>query len=1579
MGISLDPYLPTRRRNTINFVIKILPNRQDFLFLPYAIIKFDLPVLVSKLEYVLKYVGFMAKLEISLFGPFQVLLNRAPVTQFESVKVRALLAYLAAEYERSHTRDSLAALLWPDWPQQSAMRNLRNALADLRKNIADRDAQPPYLLISRESIQLNPQADAWVDVTQFESEAGNLQSSISNLQSAISLYRGSFLDGFLLPDNAPFEEWLLAKREYFSQQMLKTLSQLAEWGSAQEDYEQVESYARRQIELEPWREQAHQQLMRAFSLKGERVQALAQFESLKKALQRELKVEPSADTVALYQQIRDGRLLARTPILAGQDNPDKLGKYTLLELLGKGRFGVVYKASDPIGRIVAVKVLKPGWSDDSAMVARFRREAQAAGSLFHPRIATILDFNETGNTRFLVVRYIEGPSLERLLTEKGRLDWPAALRVVQEISEALDYAHQRGFVHRDVKPANILVSPSEGAVLSDFGLVRTIQTSQITSDGAVVGSPSYIAPEIWRGEAATPASDMYSLGCVLFEMVTGQVLFEGESTAEIMTKHLLRGPVLPDTWPEEMPIFLESVLSKALSQDPLDRYATAGEFSLALAQSAGDFGPFAPQPTIQVQEAEHPVGKPVVHGKTLSSQAALARPVPAFLDEKTRERFQAKPFVAREDELETLNRYLAQMLNGRTQVVFLAGSAGQGKTSLIQEFVMQVLRAESNLLVSQGICNAYSGQGDAYLPFRDVIGILTGEVEDPYLAGVISREHARRLWEAMPGNIQVLLKHGKDLLETLVPGERLLSRAESAFQQDNRWTRELEQTVQKEKTSSTTLGQSHLFEQCTNVLRAIAEAHPLLITLDDLQWADAASASLLFHVGRRLQSSRVMIVCAYRPEEVTQGAGGEPHPLEKILSEFKRQFGDTHINLSQSEEKKGRYFIDAFLATEPNQLGERFRQILFQHTRGHPLFTIELLRAMQERGDLVQQAGVWVEGLALDWESLPPRVEAVIEERVSRLEAALRDILTVASVEGEDFTAQVVARVQQVDERKLIIQLSEELEKHHRLVGEEGVRLAGKQRLYRFRFYHGLFQQYIYRSLGAIERGVLHEEVASVLEALYAGHEAEIAPQLAYHYKLSGNREKAVTYLTLAGDQAQARYANQEAVEFYTQGLELTEENEGEARYWLLLGRDKVNLILGRQEQRKADLAALEALAVGLGHTSKQAEIAIRCANYEDAISNYQNAIDASIQIIQSARENGDIASEAQGFLIYGSALWHKGEYDTAREKLLTALELAETAHIQLSKANILFVLGIVDYEQNNFQRAIMYYHRCLAIYQETGDRVGVGHILNSLGTDNVALGNLSVAEEYFEQAWSIFRETGDRRGEAFIYTCLAQLYVQQANFSKVVDYYERGLAIFRDFGERINESIVLNNLGEAACFQGDYVKGFAYYQQTLDLCRQIESRSGIVYALNGVADSLFGLGRLDEAGSYFRQAIDLGEELGMRDNAMDARGGLARVLMAQGELDMAYQWVSEIQAYLEAGHELRTEVTPFRVYWTCYQVLKAALDPRARELLETTYQLLCKQAGDIKDGIVQRAFLENIPWNRAIVAEALGEGISDR
>ncbi|UCC63664.1 MAG: AAA family ATPase [Anaerolineae bacterium] len=531
---------------------------------------------------------------------------------------------------------------------------------------------------------------------------------------------------------------------------------------------------------------------------------------------------------------------------------------------------------------------------------------------------------------------------------------------------------------------------------------------------------------------------------------------------------------------------------------------------------------------------------------------------PAFLEAETAQKeIATSPFVARDPELARLKGFLDAALDGRGQVAFVTGDPGQGKTALMHEFARRAMDAHPDLLVATGHGLAYSGIGDPYLPFREVMGALTGDVEARWAAGAIAREHALRLWDTLPLAAQALLEHGPALIDVFVPGAALLSRATAAAPEGD-WSERMQELTGQRQAGAEELTQSGLFEQYTAVLHALAAQRPLLLALDDMQWADTASIGLLFHLGQRVGGSQILILGAYRPEEVALGRNGGRHPLGKALAEFKRHSGDVWVDLAQADQREGRQFVQAYLDTEPNRLGEGFRRALFGHTAGHPLFTIEMLRAMQERGDLVRdEDGRWVEGPTLDWKTLPTRVEAVIEERVGRLEAELREILSVASVEGEEFTAQVVARVQEIGERQLLQRLSRELEKRHRLVREGEEIQVGRQRLSRYWFAHALVQGYLYNGLGAGERALLHHEVAEVLEELYEGRTDEISPQLARHYAEAGEREKAVEYLSCAGDRARLAYAHAEAADHYLRALAFLKEDgkhERAARTLMKLG-----------------------------------------------------------------------------------------------------------------------------------------------------------------------------------------------------------------------------------------------------------------------------------------------------------------------------------------------------------------------------------------------------------------------------------------
>jgi predicted ATPase len=426
------------------------------------------------------------------------------------------------------------------------------------------------------------------------------------------------------------------------------------------------------------------------------------------------------------------------------------------------------------------------------------------------------------------------------------------------------------------------------------------------------------------------------------------------------------------------------------------------------------------------------------------------------------------------------------------------------------------------------------------LPFCKVLTMLCGDVEARWAGGLISTDHARRLWEAMPLTLPALIEHAPDLLGSFVPSTGVRERAATFADLDAPWFNRLVSITSAD--AGARVAQQPIVAQYSAVLSAIAREHPLILILEDLHWVDSASSDLLFHLSREASHSQMLILGTYRPDELAVSRGETDHPLAEMVSELKRWHGDIWLDLGELAEADGRHFVEAYLDTLPNQLGPTFREALFARTGGHALFTVELVREMQERGDVRKdEAGQWIEGPTIDWDTLPAKVEGVIEKRIQRLEQALRGILAIASVEGETFTAEVVARVQQVQERALVQRLSQELDKRHRLVVAHMLAWVGRQRLSLYRFRHQLFQQYVYHSLTEIERAYLHEAVGSVLEALYGEQSEQVAVQLARHFEQAGLTEKALTYLLQAAKRAARLSAYQEVIGQVTKGLALLE------------------------------------------------------------------------------------------------------------------------------------------------------------------------------------------------------------------------------------------------------------------------------------------------------------------------------------------------------------------------------------------------------------------------------------------------------
>ena len=331
-------------------------------------------------------------------------------------------------------------------------------------------------------------------------------------------------------------------------------------------------------------------------------------------------------------------------------------RYELQELIGGGGMADVYKAQDKLlDRAVAVKILHQQYANDAEFVEKFRREATAAAKLAHPNIVNIYDVGEDGGSQYIVMEYVSGPTLKEVIQQKGCLEPIEAVRIAKEIASALESAHRNNLVHCDIKPHNILVMPDGHIKVTDFGIARAVSASTMTYSGSVMGSVHYFSPEQAKGTVITTKSDVYSLGVVLYEMLTGQLPFNGETSVSIALKHLQEEPVPIRQLNPSIPPVLEAIVQKAMSKDPAYRpsstelYADLNQAKAMLAdrgtsQEAVSNDPFAtrmiPRITPEMmaeQRSERPAKNPT--GSREDYQ-------PKYQPQEEKSIFKSKSFIA---------------------------------------------------------------------------------------------------------------------------------------------------------------------------------------------------------------------------------------------------------------------------------------------------------------------------------------------------------------------------------------------------------------------------------------------------------------------------------------------------------------------------------------------------------------------------------------------------------------------------------------------------------------------------------------------------------------------------------------------------------------------------------------------------------------------------------------------------------------------------------------------------------------------------------------------------------------------
>ncbi len=622
----------------------------------------------------------MGQLQISLFDPLQIVLDDEPISDFRTRKVVALLVYLAAEPETAHRRETLMTLLWPGMPDTSARTNLRQVLFHLRKAIPDfergdtsgADEAVPLLLANRHTIRINPDAQIVIDTSQFSALLEQVQAHDhhslltcnqcqENLEAVTDLYTGHFLADFYLEDSNEFEEWAEIERQKYLRRTLDALEILTAIAIRQQAYAAAQAHAERQLALDDFRESAYQQLMEILARNGQRNEAMSVYERCRRLFNDELGMEPSARTTELYEQILTGDL--RLDSLREQG----VRGYELQEEIGSGAYGVIHRSMQPvIGREVAVKIIRRRYANDPDFIRRFEAEAQTIARLEHPHIVPIYDFWRDPDGAYLVMRLLRGGNLLTALAQ-GPWSLERTQKLLDQIASALAAAHSQDIVHRDIKPANILFDEDGNAYLSDFGIAKDLQNDNLgIIDGELLSTPDYISPEQIQEALVSPRSDIYSLGAVLYEVLTGEKPFPDVPLITVIQNHLSTPlPLVCDSRPDLSPQ-IDAVIQQATAKEPADRFPDVLAFAEAFRQSVTgrlDLATIIAQPPVPVD-----VTNPYKGLRAFQESDAL-------------------DFYGRDNLIGQLLEHLSE-----SRFLAVVGPSGSGKSSVVKAGVIPALR-----------------------------------------------------------------------------------------------------------------------------------------------------------------------------------------------------------------------------------------------------------------------------------------------------------------------------------------------------------------------------------------------------------------------------------------------------------------------------------------------------------------------------------------------------------------------------------------------------------------------------------------------------------------------------------------------------------------------------------------------------------------------------------------------------------------------------------------------------------------------------------------------------------------------
>jgi tetratricopeptide (TPR) repeat protein len=853
----------------------------------------------------------------------------------------------------------------------------------------------------------------------------------------------------------------------------------------------------------------------------------------------------------------------------------------------------------------------------------------------------------------------------------------------------------------------------------------------------------------------------------------------------------------------------------------------------------------------------------------------------------------SKTFVGREYELEELEKYLTDVLqNKKGNVTFITGEVGSGKTELVQQFASKVLNEHPEIRFANSKCYAVTGEGEPYLPFFALLGELV----------ITEKKKGKDRF------LKILEDVGPDWVQAIpLVGSLIAAGLKTAVQ------------VKKEFSSREIL--LTVFQQYTKALQNISELNPLLLIIDDLQWSDSSSCSLLSHLARNIENYPIFIMATYCASEIKVTS----HPLKRIRA--KMDIDKLCNGLSLKRFSKGN--LTEYLKFEfPNNLFEpSFIDLFDDKTGGNPLFIAEVVNLLKEQKILTKENNLWKLSQHINDIDIPTNVAGVINNRIDLLkDESKQRILRYGSVQGEKFNSVCLSKSLDRQELSLLEEL-DILEKIHKLIEElEMEGLITKMGAW-YQFIHYFIHQSFYNSLSKREKVLLHEKIGNILEEQYQDDIKDVVGDLAVHFEEGEVYDKAVDYRLKSAKKANAIYSSPEAIKHCKRGLTLLEKlEESEENI-----KKKIEILfeLGRGEKfiggwDKAVEYYTEAKKLaektntenyigegylreiktkiydgkGLAETlSDLGYIYSRQKKFSDILSKLEHCLEIN-------KEHSDFIGMASTLRIKGFTYRNQHKFSEALEALNESVECCEKANSRQEKAETLREKAVIYGEQGNHKEELLVCEEILQIDEKLGNILGKIHTLKLQAWANRLLGNLPKAAVIFEERLNIARKTCNPREIAEALQGVALIYRDIGKWEESIACCKEYIKISDEL-DSVPRHTIYNDLGFIYRRQGKFDEAIKKFEKEIELRTKMDDKTRKMW-LTEIGKVYYYQGKLDQALSLYEEAFKVAKE---RQKA-SILWKMGEVYEAKGLLDKALEIYNESRELIkEQSDILRTPV----------------------------------------------------------------------